>query len=201
MAGHPDWQFPLDAAEGVPLGVSEPTWRSPGVWPTKDELTGMEFDPEDLETPRGHQNYPSAEEFAESIKETFREEAKLDMVLGPYSKGEAASTCRCAPEELCPGPMAAIDEGQDHLRRVQRGSERPHPGTHQGEDHGPDGPRRSPSSPLAPPCKRNPPRRPTGACEGHQMDCRQLELATTRSGMDPPEGRRHEGTQKDKGAP
>ena len=86
MAGDPDWQFPLDAAEGVPLGVSEPTWRSPGVWPTKDELTGMEFDPEDLETPRGHQNYPSAEEFAESIKETFREEAKLDMVLGPYSQ-------------------------------------------------------------------------------------------------------------------
>ena len=121
MAGDPDWQFPLDAAEGVPLGVSEPTWRSPGVWPTKDELTGMEFDPEDLETPRGHPNYPSAEEFAENIKETFREEAKLDMVLGPYSKGEAASTCRCAPEELCPGPMAAIDEG-DKVRTIYDGS-------------------------------------------------------------------------------
>ena len=44
--------------------------RFPQVWPTKDELTGMEFDPQDLEAPKGHRNYPSAEEFSRNIKET-----------------------------------------------------------------------------------------------------------------------------------
>ena len=34
----PDSNFPDDLKEGVPLGVVGPTLRSPGVWPTKDEL-------------------------------------------------------------------------------------------------------------------------------------------------------------------
>ena len=103
QVGDPDWKYPEEAGRGVPLRVTEPTWRSPrGVWPTKDELTGMEFDPEDLEAPKGHRNYPSTEEFSRNIKETFREELDLGMTLGPYTKDEAARTCGCAPKKLCP---------------------------------------------------------------------------------------------------
>ena len=40
LAGDPDWEFPLTLKEGVPLGVSDPTLTSPGVWPTKEELKG-----------------------------------------------------------------------------------------------------------------------------------------------------------------
>ena len=39
-SGDPDWEFPLTLKEGVPLGVSDPTLTSPGVWPTKEELKG-----------------------------------------------------------------------------------------------------------------------------------------------------------------
>ena len=38
-AGDPDWEYPLRLQEGVPLGVEEPTWTSPGIWPTKQELS------------------------------------------------------------------------------------------------------------------------------------------------------------------
>ena len=40
LSGDPDWEFPLTLKEGVPLGVSDPTLTSPGVWPTKEELKG-----------------------------------------------------------------------------------------------------------------------------------------------------------------
>ena len=40
LSGDPDWEFPLTLKEGVPLGVSDPTLTSPGVWPTKEELQG-----------------------------------------------------------------------------------------------------------------------------------------------------------------
>ena len=32
------------------------------------------------------------------------------MVDGPFTRSEAAERCRCKPEELCPGPLAGIDE-------------------------------------------------------------------------------------------
>ena len=31
----PDWKYPQDLQLGVPLGVTTPTWSSPGIWPTK----------------------------------------------------------------------------------------------------------------------------------------------------------------------
>ena len=31
--GDPDWEYPLTLREGVPLGVSSPTLKSPGIWP------------------------------------------------------------------------------------------------------------------------------------------------------------------------
>lgn len=42
----PDWDCPLTLKEGVPLGVTDPTRVSPGIWPSKDELTGEDHDPQ-----------------------------------------------------------------------------------------------------------------------------------------------------------
>ena len=43
------------------------------------------------------------------------------MVLGPLTAQEAASLCGCDIPEPCPGPMAAIDEG-DKIRTIYDGS-------------------------------------------------------------------------------
>ena len=106
--------YPLTLQEGVPIGVDEP---SLGVWPTKEEFRGSPDDWEDLPSPTGRHNYDSAEAFSDSIKETFVEE----KVEGPFTKQEAANRCGCLPSELCPGPMAAIDEG-DKIRIIYDGS-------------------------------------------------------------------------------
>ena len=90
---------------------------SPGIWPTKEELRGIPDDFEDLAPPVGRHNYDSAEDFSDAIKETFEEEKLLNMVEGPFTKQEAA----CSPCQLCPGPMAAIDEG-DKIRATYDGS-------------------------------------------------------------------------------
>ena len=68
-----------------------------------------------------HDNYPTAELFAKEIKSTFYEERALDMVDGPFTRSEAAERCRCKPEELCPGPLAGIDES-DKIRTIYDGS-------------------------------------------------------------------------------
>ena len=151
LSGDPDWEFPLTLKEGVPLGVSDPTLTSPGVWPTKEELKGEAWLGEDPPPPVAHDNYPTAELFAEEIESTFYEERALDMVDGPFTRSEAAERCRCKPEELCPGPLAGIDESDkmDDLRWLKRGSKRTHPGSHSGEDHCTDGRRLPPRHPLA----------------------------------------------------
>eukprot|EP00434_Breviolum_minutum_P036841 symbB.v1.2.032656.t1/scaffold3949.1/size47703/6 len=120
-SGDPDWKYPLTLEEGVPIGVDEPTLTSPGVWPTKEELRGSPDDWEDLPSPTGRHNYDSAEAFSDSIKETFVEEKAMGLVEGPFTKEEAANRCGCNPSELCPGPMAAIDEG-DKIRTIYDGS-------------------------------------------------------------------------------
>ena len=38
--GDVDALYPKDIGTGVPLGVTTPTWTSPGIWPTKEELKG-----------------------------------------------------------------------------------------------------------------------------------------------------------------
>ena len=43
------------------------------------------------------------------------------MVLGPFSAKEAAGQCQCQITDLCPGAMAAIDEG-DKIRTIYNGS-------------------------------------------------------------------------------
>ena len=91
---------------------------SPGIWPTKEELTGQPDDYEDLAPPVGRHNYDSAEDFSDAIKATFEEEKLLDMVEGPFTKQEAAHRCGCKPSQLCPGPMAAMDK----VRTIYDGS-------------------------------------------------------------------------------
>ena len=121
LSGDPDWEFPLTLKEGVPLGVSDPTLTSPGIWPTKEELKGEAWLGEDPPPPVAHDNYPTAELFAEEIESTFYEERALDMVDGPFTRSEAAERCRCKPDELCPGPLAGIDES-DKIRTIYDGS-------------------------------------------------------------------------------
>ena len=116
-----DQDYPLTVKEGVPLGVTTPTLTSPGIWPTKAELKGEDPTLIDLPYPTGRANYSSAEQFTEDIKTTFREERALQMVEGPFTTTEAANYCGCTAEELCPGPMAAIDEG-DKIRTIYDGS-------------------------------------------------------------------------------
>ena len=121
LSGDPDWEFPLTLKEGVPLRVSDPTLTSSRVWPTKEELKGEAWLGEDPPPPVAHDNYPTAELFAKEIESTFYEERALDMVDGPFTRSEAAERCRCKPEELCPGPLAGIDES-DKIRTIYDGS-------------------------------------------------------------------------------
>ena len=45
----------------------------------------------------------------------------MGMVEGPFTKVEAAARCGCEIEDLCPGPLAGIDEG-DKIRTIYDGS-------------------------------------------------------------------------------
>ena len=121
MAGDPDFQYFEILKTGVPLGVKEPPLKSPGIWPTKEELKGESPLDGALQDPRGRGNYASAEIHSDDIRKTFLEERDMDMVLGPLTAQEAASLCGCDISELCPGPMAAIDEG-DKIRTIYDGS-------------------------------------------------------------------------------
>ena len=120
-AGDPDQDFPSDLAHGVPLRMTTPTLASPGVWPLKSELSGEEPALEDLATPTGRANYSSAKDFASHIRKTFVEEEAMGMVIGPLTRTQAAEHCHCSEEDLCPGPLAAIDEG-DKIRTIYDGS-------------------------------------------------------------------------------
>ena len=120
-SGDPDGAFPTELSRGVPLGVTTPPLHSPGIWPLKSELKGMEFVQQELEEPIGLENYSSVKDFARQVRATFVEEAQLDMVEGPLTKQQAALRCSCREEDLCPGPLAAIDEG-DKIRTIYDGS-------------------------------------------------------------------------------
>ncbi|CAE8582263.1 unnamed protein product [Polarella glacialis] len=133
-----DSEFPLELRHGVPLGVDEETLCSPGVWPTKEELKGQLPEYEDLPPPGSMDNYSSAVLHEDAIEATFYGEEKLDMVIGHSSIEGAAITCGCLPEDLCTGPLGAIEEA-DELRTIFDGAA---PGMndhirkkHQGEDN------------------------------------------------------------------
>ena len=116
LAGDVDRDFPRQIEKGVPLGVTGPVLEDQGVWPTKAEL-GEEVNLDQVPTPFAAVNYPSAEVFEDAIEATFLEEAKLNMVLGPFTINEAAEVCGCTISELCIGALAAIDEG-DKIRTI-----------------------------------------------------------------------------------
>ncbi|CAE8641821.1 unnamed protein product, partial [Polarella glacialis] len=116
-----DSEFPLELRHGVPLGVDEETLCSPGVWPTKEERKGQLPEYEDLPPPGSMDNYSSAVLHEDAIEATFYEEEKLDMVIGPSSIEGAAITCGCLLEDLCAGPLGAI-EGADKLRTIFDGT-------------------------------------------------------------------------------
>ena len=113
----PDWEYPKILKEGVPLGVTSPTLRTPDVWPTKEELRGEEDPYPEYPPLQGRDNYPSAKEFTKEIEATFEEEKTMGMVLGPMTQQEAAVICGCQPDQLCPGPMAGIQEA-DKVRTI-----------------------------------------------------------------------------------
>ena len=116
----PDWEYPKILREGVPLGVTSPTLRTPDVWPTKEELRGEEDPFPEYPPLQGRDNYPSAKEFTKEIEATFEEEKTMGMVLGPMTQQEAAEICGCQPDQLCPGP-AGIQES-DKVRTIFDGS-------------------------------------------------------------------------------
>ena len=103
------------------MGVDSPTWGSPGVWPTKEELAGQSLDTDELGDLEAFPNYPSAEAHSHDIEATFQEEKLLDMVIGPCTWEEAASVCQCQVQDLVPGPMAAIEES-DKIRTIFDGT-------------------------------------------------------------------------------
>ena len=119
--GDPDWEYPLQLANGVPLGVDEPTWTTPGIWPTKEELSGQPAEDDEPEVPISMENYSSATLHEDTIEATYLEEREMGMTLGPFTLAEAAATCGCPPEQICCGPLGAREEA-DKIRTIHDGT-------------------------------------------------------------------------------
>ena len=119
-AGDVDADFPLQLETGLPLGVEEVLPRTM-VWPSKDELRGRAWEEDDLEPPGSHDNYSSAKDNFGTLEETYLEEVKQDMVLGPMSRLGAAALCKCTVEELCFGALGAVEEA-DKIRTIHDAS-------------------------------------------------------------------------------
>ncbi|CAE8611384.1 unnamed protein product, partial [Polarella glacialis] len=77
-AGDADWEFPLQAADALPLGVTDVLPRTPGIWPTTFEMNEYNEDCEQPEPPSDVPNYPSAAEHEDRIEATYIEERALD---------------------------------------------------------------------------------------------------------------------------
>ena len=105
-------QYPLTLQEGVPIGVDEPTLRPRGFGSPR----GMGRTPFTYRSPQLR--------FSGSLFRLHQGDihgGKRDGINGPFTKQEAANRCGCLPRDLCPGPMAAIDEG-DKIRTIYAGS-------------------------------------------------------------------------------
>lgn len=95
-AGDADADYMDELAKSVPLGVEEPTLVSPGIWPTKTELRGEEWDelePTIPEATKACKNYPSADENAEEIRKTYGRSSIGDGV-GPSGQMEGGLLLR-----------------------------------------------------------------------------------------------------------
>ena len=122
---------PADGQPPSPENIQETT-SFPGTWSkgsrwgsqSRPDLAGHLATQEGAE--RGGTGAPPngqalADHFSELIRGTFLEEVPMGMVEAPFSKEAAASRCGCASEDLCPGPLAGIDEG-DKIRTIYDGS-------------------------------------------------------------------------------
>ena len=67
MANDPDSQYFEVLKNGVPLGVKEPPLKSPGIWPTKEELKGESPLDGALEDPRGRGSGDPCRGYSEDI--------------------------------------------------------------------------------------------------------------------------------------
>ena len=119
-ANDPDHKFMDELATGLRLGVEDPIPRSPGIWPTVEEMRG-DFDPEEDDFKdfdlAAKENYSSADDHLEELEKTYWEEKELGMVLGPYTLEEAAKVCGCKQEEVITGAMGANLE-KDKIRPI-----------------------------------------------------------------------------------
>ena len=110
MANDPDSQYFGVLKNGVPLGVKEPPLKSPGIWPTKEELKGESPSDGALEDPRGRGNYASAEIHSEDIRKTFLEEREpsVDVAYQNYAQAlwrPLMKETRFAPSITDPGEV------------------------------------------------------------------------------------------------
>ena len=122
--------------QGTPLprhiALEDPRAAFPGV-PERERPHGscgraaLLFEPRGrrpaprLSTPPRKGQLSMAKEFTDEINATFEEVKKMGMVLGPFTQQEAAEACECTPDQLCPGPMAGIQES-DKVRTILDGS-------------------------------------------------------------------------------
>ena len=103
--------------EGVPLGVEEELMGTPGIWPKKEVP-----DPIPRGLPTSTENYQSALDHQEDIKQTYRQERKLGMTKGPfYTVQEAAKFCGVPVPKICRGSLGAIEE-RDKVRTIHDGT-------------------------------------------------------------------------------
>ena len=118
----------LISTQATQTGSTPPRWPTASCWGWKsqhgnhgglqEELRGQPWEEESPPPPPlGWENYPSAEKFQESIKATFLEEVPMGMVEGPVTQEQAAALCGCELHELCPGPLAGIEES-DKIRTI-----------------------------------------------------------------------------------
>lgn len=73
---------------------------------------------QDLDEPVGRSNYYSST----TLPPRYGQPSWNHDVEGPVTKQQAAARCQCLPEDLCPGPLAAIDEGDKKVRNIYDGS-------------------------------------------------------------------------------
>ena len=105
----------------MPLGVLETMEPTPGVWPSKEELSGGHFDtlpPPELQST---DNYFSANMHITTLEETFIEERSMGMCDGPFTLQEAANLCRCRTDEIICGALGAVEEA-DKVRTIYDGT-------------------------------------------------------------------------------
>jgi len=119
--GDKDLVYISHLRDGVPLGVTGPTLRSPGIWPTKEEMSGEYQEPTQLQDLEEHGNYASAIQLEDEVEKTFQEEKRLGLVEGPFTRREAATICGCREDELYSSPLGAIQEA-DKIRTIFDGS-------------------------------------------------------------------------------